>query len=81
MVFGVNRSGGLKRHLLDVVVDDASPMEEVDAGEEEMEPVASFGLFDLDWDECGKVGPGNQQSVNKSIGAAKTRASTNERTW
>jgi hypothetical protein len=31
-------------------VDDASSMEEVDAGEEEMEPFASFGLFDLDWD-------------------------------
>ena len=81
MFSGIIRSGGLKRHLLDVVVDDASSMEEVDAGEKEMEPFASFGLFDLDRDECGKVGPGNRQSTSELLGAAKTRASTDERTW
>lgn len=63
-----------ERHLLDVVVNDASPVEEVDAREKEMEPFASFGLFDLYWDECGKVGPGNRQSTTC---AQKTRTPAN----
>ena len=51
----VNRSG--RRYALDVVVNDAALVEELDAGEEGAEPLFGMMFGDFDGDQTGVVGP------------------------
>ncbi|SRR5258708_36093232 len=42
---------------LDIIMNDASCVQEFDTREEEVEPVAGFGFFKLHRSQCWEVGP------------------------